>query len=91
MYTDAPNKRCFSWSNDVPQLRLEGMLIVLVTQRTSCYHFGKYDCTRKQHTLKAVVKFSRNIEYIHVKLLTPKALTISPKAATETSTAGIRD
>ena len=33
MYTDALNKRCFSWSSDVLQLRPEGMLIVLVTRR----------------------------------------------------------
>ena len=33
MYTDAPNKICFSWSNDMLQLRLEDMLIVLVTRR----------------------------------------------------------
>ena len=29
---------------------------------TSCYLFRKNNCTRKQHTLKAVVKVSRNIE-----------------------------
>ena len=49
LYTDASNKRCFSWSSwghvDCP-----GDL------------FGRNNCTRKQHTLKAVVKVSRNIE-----------------------------
>ena len=29
---------------------------------TSCCLFGKNNCTRKQHTLKAVVKVSRNTE-----------------------------
>ena len=38
MYTDASNKRCFSWSNDVLQLRLEDMLIVLVMQRILLKH-----------------------------------------------------
>ena len=33
MYTGAPNKRYFSWSKDVLQLRLEGMLIILATHR----------------------------------------------------------
>ena len=37
MYTDAPNKRCFSWSNDV-QPAVEGTLIVLVTQRIRSKH-----------------------------------------------------
>ena len=63
---------------------------------TSCYIFGKFNCIRKQHTVnmvKAVVKFSINIEYSHVKLLTlsPKTLTNSPKAAKKTSTARIRE
>ena len=62
---------------------------------TSCYLFGKQNYSRKQHTVIAVVKFSRNIEYIYVKLLTlqvsPKTLSNSSKAATETSTARVRD
>ena len=35
MYTDAPNKRCFSWSNNVLQACSwnEVMFIVLVTRR----------------------------------------------------------
>ena len=45
---------------------VEGLLIVLgdTTKlvETSCYLVGKNNCTRKQHTLKAVVKVSRNIE-----------------------------
>ena len=63
VYTDAPNKRCFSWSNDVLQLRAcwsPGDATNLV--ETSCYLFGRNNCTRKQHALKAVVKVSRNIE-----------------------------
>ena len=63
MYTDAPNKRCFSWSNDVPQLRA-GLICLDATNlvETLCYLFGRNNCSRKQYTLKAVVKVSRNTE-----------------------------
>ena len=61
----------------------------------TCYLFGENNCTRKQHTLKPVVKVSRKLilNYIHVKLLTssPKTLTRSPKAETQTLTAHIRE
>ena len=46
---------CCSWGNvDRP-----GDATNLVE---TCYLLGKNNCTRKQHTLKAVVKVSRNIE-----------------------------
>ena len=117
MYTDAPNliKDCFSWSNDMLQLRVEGMLIVLVTRRIwkmlqirdsflgerraavifegmfivlamrrilskHCAFFSGNIIVPENNTLKAVVKFSRNIEHVHVKQLTlsPKTLTAIP-------------
>ena len=42
VYTDSPDMRCFSWSNDVLQLRLEGMLIVLVMRRILSKHRAIY-------------------------------------------------
>ena len=42
MYTDAPNKRCFPWSNDMLQLRaLYGPGDMTKMNQTSCYLFGK--------------------------------------------------
>ena len=41
--TDAPNMRCFSWSNDVLQpghADCPGDMTILV--KTLCYLFGKY-------------------------------------------------
>ena len=61
MCTDAPNKRCFSWSDDVLQLRLEGMLIILVMQQILLKHYAIFS---GNIIVKAVVKFSRS----HVKL-----------------------
>ena len=55
VYTDAPNKRWFSWSNDVLQLRAcwsLGDATNLV--ETSCYLFGRntcHNCNKKNNTL----------------------------------------
>ena len=76
MYADAPNKRCFSWSNDVLQLRAcrsPGDTTNLV--ETSCYLFGRNNCTRKQHTLKAVVKVSK----LNTELYSCQTTHIKPK------------
>ena len=79
VYIDAPNKRCFSWSNDVLQLRAcwsPGDATNLV--ETSCYLFGRNNCTRKQHTLKAVEKVSRNKWVIFMSNYSPQAQKLLP-------------
>ena len=74
---------------------VDDMLIVLVTRRSlvenivlSFREIWLYQKTTHFESCDKIL--ARNIEYIHVKLLTPKTLTNYPKATTETSTARIR-